>query len=78
MGLDYVLKGPSDYLQKVKRRCGVTQKKPFSWFEIVGLVVRIFLQLSFSSTQMQHVFYFHWKVACSEGFFQRVYKWQIV
>ena len=42
MGLDYVLKGPSDYLQKVKRRCGVTQKKPFSWFEIVGFFLRIF------------------------------------
>ena len=44
MGLDYVLKGPSDYLQKVKRHCGVTQKNPFSWFEIVGLVLRIFVQ----------------------------------
>ena len=42
MGLDYVLKGPSDYLQKVKRRCGVTQKTPFSRFEIVGSFLRIF------------------------------------
>ena len=42
MGLDYVLKGPSDYLQKVKRRCGVTQKKPFSRFETSVLFLRIF------------------------------------
>ena len=44
MGLEYVLKGPSDYLQRAKRHRGVTQKNPFSWFEIVGLVLRIFVQ----------------------------------
>ena len=44
LDLRYVLKDPSYYLLKVKRRCGVTQKKAFAWFEIVGLAFRIFCQ----------------------------------
>ena len=48
MGLYYVLKEPSYYPLEVKRRCGVTQKKPFRRFEIVCLVFRIFLQILFS------------------------------
>ena len=48
MGLDYVLKEPSYYPLEVKRRCGVTQKKPFRRFEIVCLVFRIFLRIFFS------------------------------
>ena len=48
MGLDYVLKEPSYYPLEGKRRCGVTQKKPFRRFKIVCLVFPIFLRIFFS------------------------------
>ena len=65
MGLDYVLKGPTKNPYKLKGHWGVTQKPPFSWFAIVGLVFRIFYNLSFISKQKSQVLYFHWKVAYS-------------
>ena len=54
MGLDYVLKGPSDYLQKVKRHCGVTQKSPFSRFEIVGLGLVVLSGFFFTFLSVQN------------------------
>ena len=74
MGLDYVLKGPSDYRQKVKRHCGVTQKQPFSRFEITGFVFGFFFRLSLISKQKHQVFYFNRKVACFQGFFSNIGK----
>ena len=81
MGLDYVLKGPSDYLQKVKRHRGVTQKNPFRWFEITVFsfgVFWIFLQPFFDFKTKASSFLFLLKgCMLSRFFFLRLAKKQL-
>ena len=54
MGLDYVLKDPLYYPLEVKRRCGVTHKKPFSRFEIVGLGLVVLSGFFFTFLSVQN------------------------
>ena len=77
-GLEYVLKGPTKNPYKLKGHWGVTQKPPFSWFAIVGLVFRIFYNLSFISKQKSQVLYFHWKLNACKGFLKRATKKQLL
>ena len=88
MGLDYVLKGPSDYLQKVKRHRGVTQKNPFRWFEITVFsfgVFWIFLQPFFDfktktssllflqkGCMLSRFFFKDWQTSSSCNLFSRI------
>ena len=74
MGLDYVLKGPSDYLQKVKKHCGVTQKKLSSRFEIAGFVFRIFLQPFFDFKTKTSSLLFLQKGCMLSRFFSKIGK----